>query len=152
MREVAWGDKPYLRKSTDRKAQIRKAFVQFSRLICALWSVDFLRYKVYHPEPPHAQSLFLFPIVFGVNLIHFFMGRTIIGLGRIWSFVSGFRSLFARLTPFERVGTQRAIFFGNGKCELIENFSAAIWWPFKKGETGSVKVETKSANFWQGKV
>ena len=35
--------KPYLRKSTDRKAQIRKAFVQFSGLICALRSVDFLR-------------------------------------------------------------------------------------------------------------
>ena len=41
--EVARGDKPYLRKSTDRKAQIRKAFVQFSGLICALRSVDFLR-------------------------------------------------------------------------------------------------------------
>ena len=42
VREVAWGDKPYLRKSTDRKAQIRKAFVQFRGLICALRSVDFL--------------------------------------------------------------------------------------------------------------
>ena len=43
VREVDLGDKPYLRKSTDRKAQIRKAFVQFSGLICALRSVDFLR-------------------------------------------------------------------------------------------------------------
>ena len=43
VREVARGDKPYLRKSTDRKAQIRKPFVQFSGLICALRSVDFLR-------------------------------------------------------------------------------------------------------------
>ena len=43
VREVARGDKPYLRKSTDRKAQIRKAFVQFSGLICALRSLDFLR-------------------------------------------------------------------------------------------------------------
>ena len=45
-RDCAWGgsgDKPYLRKSTVRKAQIRKAFVQFSGLICALRSVDFLR-------------------------------------------------------------------------------------------------------------
>ena len=45
-RDCAWGgsgDKPYLRKSTDRKEQIRKAFVQFSGLICALRSVDFLR-------------------------------------------------------------------------------------------------------------
>ena len=43
VREVARDDKPYLRKSTDRKAQIRKAFVQCSGLICALRSVDFLR-------------------------------------------------------------------------------------------------------------
>ena len=43
VREVARSDKPYLRKSTDRKAQIRKALVQFSGLICALRSVDFLR-------------------------------------------------------------------------------------------------------------
>ena len=42
VREVARGDKPYMRKSTDRKAQIRKAFVQLSGLICALRSVDFL--------------------------------------------------------------------------------------------------------------
>ena len=175
---MAQGDKPYLRKSTDRKAQIRKAFVQFSGLICALRSVDFLRYspfhgtfnteflscchnmwltaqsdtwklrgrvcgrrsvalsrftaptqpvswwgsrwsctgcshafrvderlrlrallnteqrcvqgcwkvhetgcKVYHPEPPHAQSLFLFPIVFGINnymhtIVHGYMHST----------------------------------------------------------------------------
>ena len=42
-REVALCDKPYLRKSTDRKAQIRKVFVQFSGLICPLRSVDFFR-------------------------------------------------------------------------------------------------------------
>ena len=66
VREVARGDKPYLRKSTDRKAQIRKSFVQFRGLICALRS-EISSGKVYHPEPPHAQSLFLFPIVFGIN-------------------------------------------------------------------------------------
>ena len=48
VREVARGDKPYLRKSTDRKAQIRKAFVQFSRLhdlcfaICRFSQVRFI--------------------------------------------------------------------------------------------------------------
>ena len=26
--------------------------------------------KVYHPEPPHAQSIFLFPIVFGNNIFN----------------------------------------------------------------------------------
>ena len=50
-------------------------------MLCDLWIFSG---EVYHPEPPHAQSLFLFPIVFGVNLIHFFFdGKKNIGLGRI---------------------------------------------------------------------
>ena len=55
------------------------------------------------------------------------MGRKI-GLGRIWSFVLGFRSLVARLVPFERGGTkpEGEKIFGNGKCELIANFSATV--------------------------
>ena len=55
------------------------------------------------------------------------MGRKI-GLGRISSFVLGFRSLVARLVPFERGGTkpEGENFFGNGKCELIANFSATM--------------------------
>ena len=40
----------YLRKSTDRKAQIRKAFVQFSGLICALRSVDFSQVRFITPS------------------------------------------------------------------------------------------------------
>ena len=63
---MARGDKPYLRKSTDRKAQISPRNWTNAFLICALRSVDFLG-KVYHPEPPNAQSLFLFPIVFGIK-------------------------------------------------------------------------------------
>ena len=43
VREVARGEKPYLRKSADRKAQIRKTVIQLSGLICALRSADFLR-------------------------------------------------------------------------------------------------------------
>ena len=35
-------------------------------MICDLWIFSG---KVYHPESPHAQSLFLFPIVFGINLL-----------------------------------------------------------------------------------
>ena len=63
----------------------------------------------------------------------------------------GFRSLVARLAPFERVGRKRAKFFGYEKCELTANFSATMV-TIKEGETGSVKGETKGANFWQGKV
>ena len=76
MREVALGDKPYLSKSAGRKAQIRKAFNSADWFV--LWDRQIFSGKVYHPEPPHAQSLFLFPIVFGNNLIHFSMGRTIL--------------------------------------------------------------------------
>ena len=43
VREVARGDKPYLRKSTDRKAQISPLNWANAFLICALRSVDFLR-------------------------------------------------------------------------------------------------------------
>ena len=43
VREEARGDKPYLRKSTDRKAQISPLNWTNAFLICALRSVDFLR-------------------------------------------------------------------------------------------------------------
>ena len=45
VREVARdrGDKPYMRKSTDRKAQISPLSWTNVFLICALRSVDFLR-------------------------------------------------------------------------------------------------------------
>ena len=36
MREVARGDKHYLKTSADHKAQISKAFIQFGGLLCAL--------------------------------------------------------------------------------------------------------------------
>ena len=43
VREVARGDKPYLRKSTDRKAQVSPLRWTNAFLICALRSVDFLK-------------------------------------------------------------------------------------------------------------
>ena len=94
--------------------------------------------KVSHPEPPHAQSLFLFPIVFGINLIQFSMGEQC----RTGQDVLSFRSLVARLAPFGRFGTKRAKFFGNGKCELSH-----CEFQLHNGDH-----LTKSANFWQGKV
>ena len=84
------GDKPYLRKSTDRKAQ----------------SLPQVRFII--PEPPHAQSPFLFPIVFGIKLIHFFVGEEQYRTGQDLIIRLGFRALVARLVPFERGGTKRA--------------------------------------------
>ena len=61
------GEKHHLRKSADRKAQIRKAFVAVTGLICAFRSADFLRW-CFSPEQNLTHNLFfLFPIVFGIN-------------------------------------------------------------------------------------
>ena len=51
------GEKHHLRKSADRKAQIRKAFVPLPGLICAFQPADFLRWclsperNLAHNEP-----------------------------------------------------------------------------------------------------
>ena len=47
------------------------------------FSLSLSLYLSLSPNVPHAQSLFLFPIVFGINLIQFFVGKNNIGLGRI---------------------------------------------------------------------
>ena len=60
-------DKHYQRKSVDRKAQISQVSGTNSLLICALRSADFPS-GAYQFEQPHAQSLVLFPIVFGYNM------------------------------------------------------------------------------------
>ena len=63
------------------------------------------------------------------------MGRTI-GLGRIWSFVLGFRSLVARLAPFKRESEQRGRFFWQRKVWI----SAPQWWD-RKGEGRNEKCD-----------
>ena len=55
------------------KKKIKKkkccAICRFSQVVC-------------HFEQPHAQSLFLFPMVFGINLIHFFRWEEQSRMGR----------------------------------------------------------------------
>ena len=72
---------------------------------------------------PHAQSLFLFPIVFGINLIHFFNffgekeERCRRKLDRL---LCCFDPL--SITPFDSAKNanrfEKCNVFGNGKCEL----------------------------------
>ena len=57
----------HLRKSADRKAQIRKAFVPLTELICAFRSADFLRWCLSSERNLTHNFFFLFPIVFGIN-------------------------------------------------------------------------------------
>ena len=53
------GDKHHPRKSADRKAQIRKAFVSLTGLICALRSADFLGWCLF-PERNLTHNLFFY--------------------------------------------------------------------------------------------
>ena len=66
------GDKHHLRKSADRKAQISPLSGTNAFLICAFRSADFLRWCLSPEDNLTHNIFFLFPIVFGINLIHFF--------------------------------------------------------------------------------
>ena len=59
----------HLKKSANRKAQTRKAFVSLTGLICAFRSADFLRWCLFPKRNLTHNLFFLFPIVFGINNI-----------------------------------------------------------------------------------
>ena len=133
MREVALGDKHHLRKHSDWKAQISPISGTNAFLICAFRSADFLKWWL---AQPHAQSLFLFPIVLVLIWFIFAMRRKTVQ-PEIRSFVSLLRS---HVTPFDRGKPiaksakftknancfEECNVFGNGKCDSS---------PFKRAET-----------------
>ena len=56
-------DKHHMRKSADRKAQIRKGFDPLTGMICAFRSADFLRWFLF-PERKLMQNLFSISKIF----------------------------------------------------------------------------------------
>ena len=89
---------------------------------------------------PHAQSLFLFPIVFGINLIHFFDDKKVGAAGNsIGNLFRCFDPLSRHLTEAKR--RTRTV----SKSATFLATESVISAPFKRGET---KVQF----FWQGKV
>ena len=130
------GNKHHLRKPADRKAQISSVSGTNAFLISQV---------VFIPQAqPHAQSLFLFPIVFGINLIHFFdfFGQK----------EKRCRRKFDRLLccfdplsnmPFDVMTVRRMRTVSKSATFLAtESVNSA---PFKRGET-EVQI------FWQGKA
>ena len=117
------GNKHHLRNLQIEKAQISSvsgtnAFLILCFSICRFSQVVFI------PQAqPHAQSLFLFPIVFGINLIHFFdffdekEERCSRKFDRV---LCCFDPL--SITPFDSAKNtncfEKCNVFGNGKCEL----------------------------------
>ena len=84
---------------------------------------------------------------------NFFDGKTNLGLGRTWSFVLIEFSITCRAArAICESRNKECGFYWQRKSVNSLRISASQWWPFKKGETGSVQGETKSTNFWRGKV
>ena len=71
MREVVRGDKHNLKKSANRNAQISVIHSAHCTDLCFAILLIFSG-CVCHLEQLHAQSPFLFPIVYSINLIPFF--------------------------------------------------------------------------------
>ena len=108
----------YPSKSTNQFGERKERLPDLCFSICRFSQVVFI------PRvQPHAQSLFLFPIVFGINLIHFFDEKK-----ESWTVQPEIRSfvpvLRSPVTPLDRSTTKNANcfkernVFGNGKCEL----------------------------------
>ena len=131
MCEVARDEKHHLRKSTDRKAQIRRSERNERLTHFALQSIDFLAGSVYDLQQPHAHSLFLFPIVFGLDSF-FSMGRR--------APLQPFDRLSSEIQPlvasFERGLTKRAIFW-QPKCTLNSLPISAPQWYRQPIESGA---------------
>ena len=102
----------------------------------------FSRVVFIHRVQPHAQSLFLFPIVFGINLIHFFDGNN---NRPTWESENKEGEFFWQRKVRTDCEFQRHNGEGwDGKCE---------GWNEKCELLARESVNSSpSANFWQGKV
>ena len=133
------GDKHHLRKSSDRKAQ-NQSGDQNERLPDLCFSICRFSQVVFIPRAqPHAQSLFLFPIVYGINLIHFFDEEK--GGSAENSIAS-----FGASIPCHAIWQKRRRMLTVSKSATYLATESVNSAPFKRG------VPEKGANFWQGKV
>ena len=141
-RDCAWGCARGI-NTTWKNLQIAKhKSVRWAELTPSwfvLFNLQIFSGGVYHPERNLTHNLFfLFPIVFGINLIHFFDGKKD---GAVGNSIVCFGSSI-HVTPVERATTKSANcleecnVFDNGKCEL-----SAIW-----------EGRNWGAKFWKGKV
>ena len=133
------GDKHHLRKSSEtppekifRSKSTNQSGERNERvLICAFWSEDFLRWCLSPERNLTHNLLFLFPIVFGINLIHFFDEKKDDSAEKSIACLGASIPCQA-VTPFDRGKTiaksanftknancfEECNVFGNGKCEL----------------------------------
>ena len=98
--------------------------------------------RAYHLEQPHAQSLFLFPIFFGINLIPFYDGKkggaAVRSIICLWFLDDLFRH-------FERCETKRRKLFATESVHLLPTSALPCSW------VTNLEVEQK-CEFGQKKV
>ena len=149
------GEKHHLRKSADRKAQIRKAFFSAHRTYLCFSICRFSQVVFIHRAQPHAQSLFLFPIVFGINLINFFDEEKD-GVSR--KFDRLFRCsdpLSRHLTepkPRMRIVSKSTTFLATESVNSAPFRRERLRCTFLARKSATLFANTKVQTFWQGKV
>ena len=140
-------DKNLLRKSADRKAQIKKAFVPLTGLICAFRSADFLRLCLFSERNLTHNLFFYFQLVLVLIWFMFSMrrrtgaaGNSIVCFGAsipchaIWQKQSEECELLQRAQRFwqQREWTQRPSRGEKLRCKFLEgkmqNSSPILRW------------------------
>ena len=110
-------------------------------LICAFRSADFLRWCLFPKRNLTHNLFFLFPIVFGINLIHFFDFSTRKKNGAAGNSIVCFAASIPCRSRHLTVRRMRTV-SKSAKFLATESVNSA---PFKRGET-EVQI------FWQGKA
>ena len=138
-RDCAWGcaGVKKLKKNQLLSTNHQNPYLLRLVMICAQQLIFF---NFLTPAHPHAQSLFLFPIVFGINLIEFF------DVSKRWPL---------------REGRDGKCEGGNDKCEFLASESAnlspilarqwwrhfRLWWPLCEGRDGKCEGGNDKCEF-----
>ena len=154
--------KGLLSQSTNQSAKLNARLPDLCFAICRFSQVRFI-------TPSHLTHnlFFYFPIVFGINLIHFFDGKKN-RTGQDLIICLGFSITRRAARAIWKRGNKAwgRKNFWKWKCELIANFSVTmvtsprrerreVWREKRKVRIfgkGKCKLIANCANFWQGKV
>ena len=137
--DCAWGCARRINTTWENLRSTNQSGERNERLPDLCFSICRFSQVVFIPRAqPHAQPLFLFPIVFGINLIHFFDEKKDGAAGN--SIVC-----FGASIPCHAIWQKRRRMRTVSKSATYLATESVNSVPFKRG------VRERGANFWQGK-